>query len=384
MKIAIATTGRFHVLDLARELSALGHDLAFYSIVPRHRAKRFGLAARAHRGLLPWLFPMAALSRFGGSRLRQWVNPRMLDLADRLIARRLEPCDVFIGMSGLCVLSALAARERFGAKVFIERGSRHIRSQQTILSALADAGVANDRVPDHAVQRELQGYVIADRIVVPSRHAEQSFIEEGVPEWRLFRNPYGVELGMFPPLEAQPGLTPTLLFVGAWTYQKGVDLLVAAWRELVGVNLVHVGTVGDARLPNDPGFEHHDSVPQWQLSDYYRRAHVFVLASRQEGMALVQAQALASGLPIVCTDRTGGEDLKPMLKDPTWVSVVPHDDAGALAGAIREMLPRATALRGPRDLLGSAREELSWAGYGLRYAHELAKTLGENAGHNNQ
>ena len=53
MKIAVVTTGRFHVLDLARELAALGHELQFFSCVPRKRAAKFGLPAGAHRrGLL--------------------------------------------------------------------------------------------------------------------------------------------------------------------------------------------------------------------------------------------------------------------------------------------------------------------------------------------
>ena len=375
MKIAIATTGRFHVLDLARELADLGHEVTFYTLVPRRRAVRFGLPARAHRGLLPWLFPLLALQRLGGAWLRQRIDPWMTDLADRLIARRLEPCDIFIGMSGLCVRCARAARERFGAKVFIERGSRHILSQQAILAALADKGLAADRVTSYAVRRELHGYAIADRIVVPSRHTVQSFIDEGVPADRLFRNPYGVELDMFPPTEAPLGLKPTLLFVGAWSYQKGVDLLVAAWRQLEGVSLVHVGAIGDAPLPTDPGFAHHDPVAQWQLTVFYQRAHVFVLASRQEGLALVLAQALVSGLPIVCTDRTGGEDLRALMTEPDWVRVVRHDDSSALADGIRGMLPRALALTGKRDLLGSSRNALSWTAYGRRYSEELARQI---------
>src|SRR5690242_18534482 len=34
LRIAIATGGRFHVLDLARELAALGHEVQLYSFVP--------------------------------------------------------------------------------------------------------------------------------------------------------------------------------------------------------------------------------------------------------------------------------------------------------------------------------------------------------------
>ena len=376
MKIAIATIGRFHVLDLARELDKLGHEVAFWSIVPCSQAVKFGLPSAAHRGLLPWLFPLVAAQRYGGSSLREWVNPRLLSAIDRLIAHRLEPCDVFIGMSGLCVASARVARDRFDAKIFIERGSRHILSQKAIMDDLKQRGLSADTVPDYAVERELAGYAMADRVAIPSLHVEQSFLEQSFLAEKLFRNAYGVDLSMFPPTPAPVDRPPTLLYVGGWSYRKGVDLLEAAWRKLDGVNLLHVGGVGDAPLPVAPGFTHVDPVPQWRLSEYYARAHLFVLASREDGFGMVLSQALASGLPLVCTDRTGGEDLQGLLENPGWVKVVPSDDAEALANGIREMLPKALGLRGERDLLGTGREQLTWEAYGSRYAQELCRLFG--------
>ena len=60
LNIAIATVGRFHVLDLARELHALGHDVRFYSCVPRARARSFGLPDECHIPLLPLALPTLA------------------------------------------------------------------------------------------------------------------------------------------------------------------------------------------------------------------------------------------------------------------------------------------------------------------------------------
>src|SRR5438270_6208796 len=64
LKIAVATAGRFHVLDLARELHALGHQVRFYSYVPRYRARRFGLPDECHVPLLPLTLPAVAWERF--------------------------------------------------------------------------------------------------------------------------------------------------------------------------------------------------------------------------------------------------------------------------------------------------------------------------------
>ncbi len=374
MRIAIATTGRFHVLDLARELSRLGHDVAFWSIVPHSRAVKFGLPSTAHRGLLPWLFPLVAAQYYGGTRLREWVTPLLFESADKLIAHRLEPCDVFIGMSGISVESARVARDRYGAKIFIERGSRHILSQKAIMDDMKRRGLNTEPVSEYYVERELAGYTLSDRVVIPSLHAEQSFLGQGFPAEKLFRNPYGVDLSMFPPTFAPTNQPPTLLYVGGWTYRKGVDLLEAAWRRLDGVNLLHVGPVGDAPLPDAPGFTHVDPVSQWRLSEYYARAHLFVLASREDGFGMVLSQALASGLPLVCTDRTGGEDLQRLLEEPSWVKVVSSDNADALTVAIQEMLPRALGLRGMRDLLGKGQRQLTWESYGKRYSEEIIRS----------
>jgi alpha-maltose-1-phosphate synthase len=379
MKVAIGTIGRFWVLDLARELSALGHDVTFYSAVPRLTARSFGLTRAAHRSLLPQLLPSLLLRRFGTTGVSDRANRNLIIGADRLIAQRLEPCDVFIGMSGVAVESARAARERYGAKVFIERGSTHVSSQKATLDDLRGKGFAGETVPAWIEERELRGYELADRVVVPSLHVEQSFRDHGFPADRLFRNPYGVDLLQFPPTTTPSGM-PTILFVGAWSYRKGVDVLVEAWRQLGHVRLMHVGAVVDAPLPSDPKFTHVDAVPQSRLREYYAQAHVFAIASREEGLALVQAQALASGLPLVCTDRTGGEDLQRLLDDPTSVIVVPSDDGAALAAGIRTMLVRVRDMKGERRPLGASRDRLGWTAYGARYAQELARAVGEGRG----
>ena len=61
---------------------------------------------------------------------------------------------------------------------------------------------------------------------------------------------------------------------------------------------------------NDSRFTHVDAVDQSKLVDYYAKAKVFVLPSRQEGLAMVQAQAIACNLPLVGSKDSGAEDLK--------------------------------------------------------------------------
>jgi len=372
LRIAIASAGRFHVLDLARELHRLGHQVRFYSYVPKRRAASFGLPDECHVSLLAAAGPMLAWERMA-PRFAPLLRERAMNAAlNRAVIARLQPCDVIIGMSGVYLEALAYARSRFGARVWLERGSRHILSQAEILAALPGAGGPGR----YAIERELAGYALADRIVVPSRQVVESFERDGEAKAKLFCNPYGVDPAMFP-LRAETRVhgSVRLLNVGGWSRRKGCDLLTQAVQRTDGVRLTHVGQLLDLGLPNDAKFTHQPAVAQDRLSDHYARADAFVLASREDGFGLVLAQALASGLPIICSDRTGGADLAhtPALADR--ISVVPHGDADALAGAISDLRDRLS--NGPplAPLSAFDLEAISWAAYGRRYSDELLRDL---------
>jgi glycosyltransferase involved in cell wall biosynthesis len=371
LRIAIATSGRFHVLDLARELARLGHDVRLYSMLPDARAEKFGLERRYHRSLLAFVAPLVAWQRYAPRIVPKLQNRLLSRALDRIVTAVLEPCNVLICMSGIFVCAIEAAKSRYGARVWLERGSRHILSQAEILAATAGARPGPD-----VIARELAGYRLADRIVVPSLHVAESFERDPGAHTKLFVNPYGTKLDMFPYRERGDGAGEPLrlLYAGNWSLQKGCDLLVEVVRATPGVNLTHVGALIDADFPVDRSrFVHHDAVQQTELARFYAEAHGFVLASRQDGFGLVLAQALASGLPVICTDRTGGEDLAhtPALRER--IIVVPNSNGMALREAIERLRERLR--NGPRfsPLTSVDLETLSWSAYGKRYEAELSR-----------
>jgi starch synthase len=361
LRVGIATSGRFHVLDLARELCALGVDVRFYSFVPRRRAKTFGLPDRCHVALLPFLFPLVAW---------EWLFPRLFPRAleclmcwalDMLTICRMRPCDVFICMSGMYLQAPRFARWRYGARIILHRGSRHILSQREILARFPHA----QQVTPFITRRELEGYAIADRIAVPSSQVVKSFAPWPEYACKLSLIPYGVDLDQFPLRSGNLPSEPTVLFVGNWSYQKGADVLTQAIAEMDGVRLIHVGALVDPPFPNHLRFVHHEPVPQWKLQCFYGAAHAFVLASRQDGFGLVLCQALASGLPLVCTDHTGGSDLTPGLE--RLIRVVPAGDPDALRRALAQALDDALGRTGVAPITSAERETLSWSTYAKRH-----------------
>ncbi|ESW60349.1 MAG: glycosyl transferase [Rhodobacter sp. CACIA14H1] len=369
MRIGIASLGRFHVLDLARELDALGEDVRFYSYVPRGRAERFGLPASCHRALLPAVAPLLAWQHTAPMVWPSGQERAMAHALDAAVTARLEPCDVFICMSGMYLGAARNAKRRYGARVYLERGSQHILAQRRILQDLGAARTPSDFIVD----RELAGYELADRIAVPSTTVVRSFIDKAPHlQHKLFVNPYGVDLNLFPQRERpRPDGPPRALFVGGWSLRKGTDVLERAIRALPGVNLAHVGGLVDRPFPHgNAQFTHVGPVPQWQLKDHYARADVFVLASHEDGFGMVLSQALATGLPLVCTSNTGGPDLRLTPELSARISVVPPNDAEALAQALSAALE---ANRDRAPLPDPDRALLSWAAYGARYRAEILR-----------
>jgi glycosyltransferase involved in cell wall biosynthesis len=341
----------------------------FYSYVPLAVARRFGLPDETHVSLLPLVFPAVAWQRLLPRFMPEMHERLIYWLLNRAVITRLSPCDVFICMSGIYLEAARFAKERFGATVWLERGSRHILSQDEILAEVSGA----KRPSPLAVQRELAGYALADRVVIPSKHVAESFRRDRSVYVKLFYNPYGTDLEMFPPYrETRPAGTFSLLFVGNWCLRKGCDLLCEAVRQVPGVRLTHIGAIGDLDFPaNDDRFWHLDPVPQHKLSGSYAESDCFVLASREEGFGTVLAQALATGLPLICTDRTGGPDLAHTPALASRIMVVPHNDVRALTRAIASRRDRCR--RGERlpPLSDADREKLAWAAYAQRYSDEL-------------
>ena len=372
LRIAIAAKGRFHLLDVARELSALGCDVKFYSLVPKARAVRFGLPKECHVSLLPLMAPMVAWELFFPKCLPA-LRERLSTLAlNRAVIARLRRCDVFICMSGVYVEAAAYARRRYGARIYLHRGSRHICSQDEILSLIPGA----ERPTKFMVQRELDGYKLADQIVIPSSHVKSSFERDPSSFEKLFQNTYGVDVSAFPYRGDRAVKDEFIfLFVGSWSLQKGCDLLPEAIKRVDHIRLRHVGPIVDLPFPRgDPRFEHIATVDQSRLPEFYAQADALVHASRQEGLSNVITQALASGLPVVCTDRTGGVDLAHTPRLAARITVVRHGDIEALAAAMTALRDRLR--RGERlpPLTVADREHLSWSSYARRYVDQLLTT----------
>lgn len=364
IKINIFSPGRFHVCDLARELDKNGFDVKFYSFVPAKRAEKFGLPRRCSCSLLILMSPFLALERVLFKR-SGWAKRLSISVQDWLSSMVMRKCDICIAMSGNYIQTPKKAKKQ-GALVIIERGSKHIVEQKAILDD--NPNNKNLSVPGFNYYRELESYQIADYIAIASQHVARSFYKHNYPKEKLFINPYGVDLSMFKPL-SKVEKKYDVIMVGGWSYRKGCDLIVGALKD-TDLKFLHVGAIVDVEFPTLPNFTHVDSVDQTSLVNYYNMAKIALLPSREEGLAMVQAQAIACNLPLVGSVDSGAEDLKDLVEYPKYITIIDKYTPECVKNAIDCGLEKYNQLGG-KVYAGSAIENLTWTAYGKRYAKFL-------------
>lgn len=346
MKVSLSTIGKFHTFDLARELHAAGCLHNIYTGYPSFKLKNENLPVTKMRSF-PWVqTPYMAMNRWGVStkqtnRLLEYIGKRALD---RYVAKTLQGCDVFVGLSGSALMSGRRAKA-LGARYVCDRGSAHIRVQDQLLrEEHARWGLQFEGIDPRVIDLECAEYEEADCITVPSQFAVRSFIEQGVAFEKIRLLPYGVNLNRFEPTRRPEADRFDVLFVGAMSVQKGIPYLLQAFQMIQHPNkMLHlVGSPSPEFIERmqtlrlwDERIKVWGHVDQTELKHLMSASHVMVLPSVQEGFGMVMAQAMACACPVIASSNTGAADL---YTDGEEGYIVPARDAQALALKLQDLI----------------------------------------------
>ena len=313
MRVCIGSAGRFHMFDLARQIQRLGHLNCLYTGYPRWKVD--GLPQEKVK-TFPWLMgPATLLGRWGFYGMQRQLNRWVIESFDHWMAKRVLPCDVMHCLSSFGLATHRLAKKRYGALTVCDRGSAHIVYQDEILAEeCAHWGVPYQRIDPRIVERELQEYDECDYILLPSGFTYRTFLQKGVPETKLAKIPYGVDMTLFRPIPKEDDVF-RVLYVGTLSLRKGLPYLLEAIASLKLPNfeLWLIGSALPEVLPflakYEGQYRYLGSLPRTALYKYYSQGSVFLLPSIEDGFALVQAQAMACGLPVIATTHSGAEDL---------------------------------------------------------------------------
>ncbi|QHS51059.1 glycosyltransferase family 4 protein [Edaphobacter sp. 12200R-103] len=385
MRIVQAVFGVFHHFELARELERRGHLSVIYSTFPWRRLQREGLP-HSRVQTFPWLHTAEFLFqkyRIGGRWATDFLGYRNALAFDEWMLRRIPVCDAFIAISG-AGLKAGKKVQNSGGVYICDRGSSHQRYQEQIVTDEYQRWGVNIPVSDERdTVREEKIYEAADLITVPSGFAERSFLEMGIPKEKLRRIPYGVRLERFRPVGQPQEGRFDVLFAGAVSLRKGFPYLLQAFSQVQhpAKRLRVAGAMRPdleavlSRLPQQ-NVEFLGSVPQDRLIELMSTSTVMVLPSIEEGLALVQGQAMACGCPVIASTNTGSEDL---FTDDVEGFIIPIRDTEVLTHRMQQLADDPSLReRMSQAALTRVKSLGGWKEYGDHWERLLYEVTGQN------
>jgi len=376
MRVVLATIGRFHSFDLARQLHQHGVLDQIYTGYPHFKLKNERLPRELIKSY-PWVVtPFMGLSQLGamhGKRRAMMSNIAHLTF-DRHVARTLPECDIFHSLSRYALRSGRAAKKR-GIRFALDVGSSHVLTFDKLVGDESERfGIEIDRIHPSGIERELEEYQEAEIITVPSIFSYKSFLSHGIPEDKLALVRYGVDTSQFVRQPVEDDGVFRIVFVGALSMRKGVTYLAEAFARanIPNSELILIGSqqpeteqlLEPAKGLNVRVTGH---IPQPELSAWYSRANVTVLPSVEDGFAIVLLQAMACGSPIIATENSGGPDC---IEEGKNGFVVPPRDVDALAEKLvwfAENREAAREMRGPAIASAQAMSGID------RYGNEMVQ-----------
>lgn len=255
-------------------------------------------------------------------------------------------------------LEILIEARRLGLKTVLEQTIAPRRVMHRLLAAEREkfpqwVHPADRQQQDisHLAQREETEWTYADQIICGSEFVRQGISSVGGPADRCTVVPYGVELSerqlteMKVRLGQWKGRPLRVLTVGTVGLRKGSPYVLEAARRLKG--LAQFRMVGMLRIPQSicdqlrGELELTGPVPRSEVNAHYDWADVFLLPSICEGSATVTYEAMARGLPIICTPNTGS-----IVRNGIDGWIVPAGDVQAIVNRLTQMIQEPDCLVG--------------------------------------
>lgn len=292
----------------------------------------------------PWL-KNALLNRFGGE-LESLEMFKAFDLgyAERL---RKSPPSVLV-TTERCASESLRTARDLGVHTLHDCPQFHPVALNRLMEEAAEhAGLVWKGFADGPamIERKVEEFELADRLMVYSDFQKASFLSEGVALERLFVNPLWVDVNFWCPLESRYDKSSKaaleLLFVGELSLRKGLPFLFEALRLLdEPVHLTLAGRfTGQFPIPDQVGKAKVTAlgpVTKYCLRELYAQSDLMVLPSVADAFGWVAVEAMACGVPVLLTKNCGAP-----VPDESWK--VESMNSAALARRIQEYLGRPEA-----------------------------------------
>ena len=208
----------------------------------------------------------------------------------------------------------------------------------------------------------------SDYFLVPSSFVRESLVFSGVKDSQILTVPYGANI--FSDITREEILKSSpihFLFIGNVNYNKGVPYILNAMSR-ISCDCADL-TVTGAYNKNDwfvkdninrKNINFTGLVTFDRIQMIYEKADVFLIPSFAEGMAQVGIEAMACGLPIICTINSGVSDL---IEDGVNGFIIPAGDDDALIEKMQWFIDHRDRIRSMGNEARRTAYKYSWSYY---------------------
>lgn len=327
------------------------------------------------------------------------------NFCEKIIKTEIGKPDIIYGFQSASLELFKYAKEK-GIKCILEQTIAPQKIQRKLLKEEVEhwPGWQDDldfpQENDPLAEREEAEWQLADLILAGSEFVVGGLKELSVSEDKCRVVPYGVSLEQFQPtkptllLEDTYPTTPSslkregqgkggktigkpisrplrVLFIGEVGLRKGVPYLLEALQILNSKN-IEARLIGKISIPREIVKKYQKyaqfmgTIPRNQIHEHYAWSDVLVLPSICEGSATVTYEALASGIPVVCTPTTGS-----IVRDGVDGHIVPIRNRDAIVEVLENYLKNPEVLRKEKESAIKERNRVGVDEYGRRLVNNL-------------
>jgi glycosyltransferase involved in cell wall biosynthesis len=216
---------------------------------------------------------------------------------------------------------------------------------------------------------------LADSIACPSTFVRNSIPEAFRHKCRLLR--YGAPPPVRDVKSHEINRPLKILFAGSMSQRKGLADLFEAIK-LLDTKQIELIVMGKLRAPigfykkQCPDFTYAPPRSHSNVLELMRSCDLFCLPSIVEGRALVQLEALSSGLPLIITPNTGGNNL---IDEGETGFIVPINAPHVIAEKIDWFLAHRNIIQQMKEAAWNKAEFESWDHYRIEFIAFIKERL---------
>ena len=269
-------------------------------------------------------------------------------------------------------LTFLKAKE-LGIQCSYELPIAHWKTVRRLLAEEADRlpdwepTLESSREPEEKLARKEQELLLSDCITCPSKFVYDSIPVEIKKQKSCHISPFGSPMinDKLKKTFKDKNKPLKVLFVGSMSQRKGLADLFSALK-LLKTNHIKLTVLGSPSMPMSfyrkqfSDFSYLPPCSNKEVRNEMFKHDLLALPSIIEGRALVQQEAMSTGLPIIITPNTGGEDL---VEDTKTGFIVPIRSPEKIAEKIEWFLKNQALLKEISLNSIAKAKEFTWENY---------------------